>query len=83
MADTPARAVREAWAAGRPARNAWLTIPDAHLAEMVAARGATEAVTLDLQHGLFDRHAAVQAIRAVGPSTGRRRWSACRAGMPR
>lgn len=61
----PAKAVREAWARGRAARNAWLTIPDAHLAEMVAARGIAEAVTLDLQHGLFDRRAAVDAIRAI------------------
>ena len=65
MDRTPARAIREAWAAGRPARNAWLTFPDAHLAEIVAARGVTEAVTLDLQHGLFDQNAAVHAIRAV------------------
>lgn len=65
MAKTPMGAIREAWAAGRPARNAWLTIPDAHLAEMVAARGVAEAVTIDLQHGLFDRSAAVHAIRAI------------------
>ncbi len=57
--------MREAWAAGRAARNAWLTIPDAHLAEIVAARGLAEAVTLDLQHGLFDRWTAVHAIRAI------------------
>jgi 4-hydroxy-2-oxoheptanedioate aldolase len=63
--DPPARPVREAWAAGRAARNAWLTIPDAHLAEMVAARGIAEAVTLDLQHGLFDHRSAVHAIRAI------------------
>jgi 4-hydroxy-2-oxoheptanedioate aldolase len=65
MTDTPARPVRDAWAAGRAARNAWLTIPDAHLAEMVAARGTTEAVTVDLQHGLFDHSTAVHAIRAI------------------
>lgn len=65
MRDTPAAALREAWASGRAARNAWLTIPDAHLAEMVAARGIAEAVTLDLQHGLFDHGTAVHAIRAI------------------
>ena len=65
LRDTPASPVREAWAAGRAARNAWLTIPDAYLAEMVAAGGIAEAVTLDLQHGLFDRDTAVHAIRAV------------------
>jgi 4-hydroxy-2-oxoheptanedioate aldolase len=32
---------------------------------MVAARGVAEAVTLDLQHGLFDHRSAVHAIRAV------------------
>jgi 4-hydroxy-2-oxoheptanedioate aldolase len=65
VTDTPARAIREAWASGRAARNAWLTVPDAHLAETVATSGVAEAVTLDLQHGLFDRTAAVHAIRAV------------------
>lgn len=65
MTGMAARALREAWAAGRAARNAWLTIPDAYLAEMVAARGIAEAATLDLQHGLFDRRSAVEAIRAV------------------
>jgi 4-hydroxy-2-oxoheptanedioate aldolase len=65
MSDIPAWPVREAWAAGRMARNAWLSIPDAHLAEMVAARGIAEAITLDLQHGLFDPGTAVHALRAV------------------
>src|SRR4051794_13020209 len=65
MIDTPACPVREAWAAGRAARNAWLTIPDAHLAETVAARGMAEAVTVDLQHGLFDHGSAVSALRAI------------------
>src|SRR5690242_12107784 len=65
MTDTPVRTVREAWVGGRAARNAWLTIPDAHLAEIVAASGVAEAVTLDLQHGLFDHRAAVHAIRAI------------------
>ncbi|MGD9508879.1 MAG: HpcH/HpaI aldolase/citrate lyase family protein [Geminicoccaceae bacterium] len=65
MTDTPAKAVREAWAAGRAARNAWLTIPDDHLAELVAARAKVEAVTLDLQHGMFDHGSALPAIRAV------------------
>lgn len=65
MKDIPAGPLHEAWASGRAARNAWLTIPDAHLAEMVAAKGISEAVTLDLQHGLFDHGTAVHAIRAI------------------
>ncbi|HZA93003.1 MAG TPA: aldolase/citrate lyase family protein [Gemmatimonadales bacterium] len=59
------RRVLEAWEAGRSARNAWLTIPDPYLAEIVAARGPVEAVTLDLQHGLFDRRSAVNALRSI------------------
>lgn len=65
MTDAPAGRVRAMWTAGRAARTAWLTIPDAHLAELVAASGAVEAVTLDLQHGLFDRSSAVSALRAI------------------
>ncbi len=51
--------VRAAWAGGRAARNGWLTVPDPHLVEVVAAHaaghGLLDALTLDLQHGLFDR----------------------------
>ncbi|MBV8092707.1 MAG: 2,4-dihydroxyhept-2-ene-1,7-dioic acid aldolase [Acetobacteraceae bacterium] len=57
--------IRAAWQAGKPARNAWMTIPDPYLAEFVAARSELEAVTLDLQHGLFDTRAAVDAMRAI------------------
>jgi 4-hydroxy-2-oxoheptanedioate aldolase len=63
--DGPARPIHAAWQAGRPARNAWLTIPDPYLAEIVAARGEVEAVTLDLQHGLFENRVTVEAIRAI------------------
>lgn len=65
MNDAWASCVLEAWRAGKPARNAWMTIPDPYLAEYVAARGPVEAVTIDLQHGLFDRRSAVDAIRGI------------------
>ncbi|GAA4793063.1 aldolase/citrate lyase family protein [Actinomycetospora chlora] len=61
--------VRAAWAAGRAARNGWLTVPDPHLVEVVAAYAAghdvLDALTLDLQHGLFDRAGTAHAVRAI------------------
>lgn len=57
--------VRAAWAEGRAARNGWLNIPDPHLAEMVAARGVLDALTLDMQHGLFDRASTAATLRAI------------------
>jgi len=62
----PAEPIHAAWRAAKPARNAWMTIPDSYLAEFVAARAEVEAVTLDLQHGLFDTRAAIECIRAIG-----------------
>lgn len=57
--------IRAFWARGGVLRNAWLTIPDAYLAELVAASGHVETVTIDMQHGLFDRRSAVECIRAI------------------
>ncbi|MEJ2884920.1 HpcH/HpaI aldolase family protein [Actinomycetospora aeridis] len=61
--------VRAAWDAGRAARNGWLTVPDPHLVELVAAHaaghGLLDALTLDLQHGLFDRARSADAVRAI------------------
>ena len=70
------RRVLEAWEAGRSARNAWLTIPDPYLAEIVAARGPVEAVTLDFSTGCSI--AAQQWTRSAAlPCTARRPWSGC------
>ncbi|WP_285650444.1 aldolase/citrate lyase family protein [Actinomycetospora sp. NBRC 106375] len=61
--------MRRAWAAGRAARNGWLTVPDPHLVEVIAAYAAghdvLDALTLDLQHGLFDRARSADAVRAI------------------
>lgn len=57
--------LRAAWDEGRAARNGWLTIPDAGLVEVVAARGVVDVVTLDLQHGRFDRTSTEAAVRAA------------------
>jgi 4-hydroxy-2-oxoheptanedioate aldolase len=69
VADPAADTVRAAWDAGRAARNGWLTVPDPHLVELVAARAAghdlLDALTLDMQHGLFDRARTADAVRAI------------------
>lgn len=58
--------IRDHWQRGGILRNAWLTIPDPYLAEIVASSEHVEAVTIDMQHGLFDRRSAVECIRAIG-----------------
>ncbi len=44
--------------------NAWLMIPDALVAEMIAQTG-WDSVTIDLQHGLFDFAATVRSLQAL------------------
>lgn len=56
--------LRRRWAAGGVAYNAWLTIPAAWPAELLAAAGF-ESVSIDLQHGLIDDPAALQILQAV------------------
>lgn len=45
--------LREAWRAGRPTVNGWLSIPNGFTAEVVAAAG-WDSLTVDLQHGMQD-----------------------------
>ena len=61
-----AQPIHAAWRASKPARNAWITIPDTYLAEFIAARAAVEAITLDMQHGLFETRSAIECIRVIG-----------------
>jgi 4-hydroxy-2-oxoheptanedioate aldolase len=56
--------LRRRWATGGVAYNAWLTIPAAWPAELLAAVGF-ESVTIDMQHGLIDDPAALQILQAV------------------
>jgi 4-hydroxy-2-oxoheptanedioate aldolase len=69
MRDDEANAVAPAQGAGqserKPIRNAWITVPDPYLAEIVACHEVIDAVTLDMQHGFFSRESAIEAIRAV------------------
>ena len=59
-----ANRVRRVWSHGKAALNAWLTIPEAYVAEIMAAHDF-DLLTVDLQHGLFDVEAAIASIRAI------------------
>lgn len=56
------------WDENRPALNAWLTIPNAWTAELVAAQGF-DAVTIDLQHGLADDATALAMLQAISTTS--------------
>jgi len=51
----------------RPILNAWLTIPDAWTAEMVAHSGF-DALTIDTQHGLIGYECALAMLQAIATS---------------
>lgn len=56
--------VREVWKEGGVAINAWLWFGDSFSAEIMAGE-AFDSVTVDLQHGLIDLHAAVTMLQAI------------------
>jgi 4-hydroxy-2-oxoheptanedioate aldolase len=56
--------VREAWAAGRPALGAWLVIPSAFSAEIIAHAGYDWAC-VDMQHGIIDYPQMVAMLQAL------------------
>jgi 4-hydroxy-2-oxoheptanedioate aldolase len=56
--------IRAAWAQGRYVLNGWLSIPNAFSAEIMAHAG-WDSVTIDLQHGLIDYHAAVAMMQGM------------------
>ena len=60
----PTDRLRETWARGGTALNAWLTLEGAASAAAVAAAGF-ESVTLDLQHGAAEPHDAARIFMAV------------------
>ena len=66
----PTDRLRETWARGGTALNAWLTLEGAASAAAVAAAGF-DSVTLDLQHGAAEPHDAARifaAVEAAGPA---------------
>jgi 4-hydroxy-2-oxoheptanedioate aldolase len=74
----PTGRLRETWARGETAVNAWLTLESAGSAAAVAAAGF-DSVTLDLQHGTAEPHDAARifaAIEAAGAAPlARVRWN--------
>ncbi|MDX1383596.1 MAG: aldolase/citrate lyase family protein [Thermoanaerobaculia bacterium] len=52
------------WSAGEPAYGAWLSIPNAFAAELVARQGF-DYVCVDLQHGVVDRGALLGMLQAI------------------
>jgi len=74
----PTDRLRETWARGGTALNAWLTLEGAASAAAVAAAGF-DSVTLDLQHGAAEPHDAARiftAIEAAGAAPlARVRWN--------
>lgn len=60
--------LKQIWASGRPALNAWCSIGNAFTAELMAAQGY-DSVTVDIQHGAMDYGDVLpmlQAMRASG-----------------
>jgi 4-hydroxy-2-oxoheptanedioate aldolase len=56
--------IRQRWDEGKPAIVAWLQIPSAFSAELIAGIGF-DGVVVDLQHGLIDYRDAVTMMTAV------------------
>lgn len=56
--------VKARWREGRPTFGAWLSIPSAFTAEVVAHQGYDFAC-IDLQHGLIDFQVAVTMLQAI------------------
>lgn len=56
--------LKELAASGRPAVNAWLSIPSAYAAEVMGHQGF-DSVTVDLQHGMIGFEAALAMLQAL------------------
>lgn len=59
-----ANRLRTLWREGRTAINGWLSIPNSFSAEVMAQQG-WDALTVDLQHGMIDFHAALGMLQAI------------------
>jgi 4-hydroxy-2-oxoheptanedioate aldolase len=60
--------IREVWSAGRPALGAWLMVPSAFSAEIIAHAGY-DWVCVDMQHGVIDYAQMVMMLQAVSSTS--------------
>jgi 4-hydroxy-2-oxoheptanedioate aldolase len=60
-----ANLLKQRWASGKAAVNAWLAIPSGFSAEVIARCGF-DSVTVDVQHGVQDYMSMVQCFQAMG-----------------
>lgn len=56
--------VKQAWREGRVSYGAWLTVPSAFSAEVMAHQGF-DSLTVDMQHGVVDYQVAVTMLQAI------------------
>ena len=77
---TPARSLRQRWAAGEETLGAWLTLANTHSAGAVATMGFA-FVCVDTQHGLIDHAAAMGMAQAIDLA-GATRSPGCRGTSP-
>ncbi len=56
--------LRRLWGEGEAALNGWLQIADTFAAETMAHQG-WDALTIDMQHGAIDYHAALSMLQAI------------------
>lgn len=56
--------LRSIWSTGGAAVNGWLAIPSGFSAESMAHQG-WDSLTIDMQHGVIDYHAAVNMLTAI------------------
>jgi 4-hydroxy-2-oxoheptanedioate aldolase len=59
--------IKALWSDGKPVLNGWLSIGNAFTAEILAEQGY-DSITIDLQHGVIDDHAAVGMLQAMRAS---------------
>jgi 4-hydroxy-2-oxoheptanedioate aldolase len=59
-----ANQLKQLWASGKAAVNAWLAIPSGFSAEVIAKCGF-DSVTVDIQHGVQDYQSMVQCFQAM------------------